>query len=73
MYIVLVTSKKLPMFNDLLPELRKKFPSDQFSIHGSEDKGYQMRIEGVGDEKAPRAYAEGFIKKWKPAPIFIEM
>lgn len=73
MYIVLVTSKKLQIFNDLIVEIRKKFPNDQFAIDGSEDRGYQLRLLGAGDEKEPRKFAEAFMKKWKPAPIFIEM
>jgi len=68
MYVVLVTHKQKTPLSDCLPELKKLFPADQFSIYGSEEKGYQLRIEGDGDEIAPRAWATKYLKTWKPKP-----
>lgn len=67
MYVVLVSKIKLPILTDLVPEIRKTFPSDGFSIHGSDDKGYSLHLDGVGDEREPRTFAEAFIKSWKPS------
>lgn len=69
MYVVLVTSKSRDVLSDVIPELKKEFPADVFSIYGSEEKGYQLRIEGAGDEKEPRAFATKFMKTWKPKPV----
>ncbi len=71
MYVVLITSKLLAPFTDLMPVINKEFAAEKFSIWGSEDKGYQFRIEGVGDEKLPRKFAQAFVKTWKPSPIAI--
>lgn len=68
MYVVLITNKSREPFSDIMPDLRKEFPEETFSIYGSEDKGYQLRIEGTGDEKAPRAFATKYMKTWKPKP-----
>lgn len=68
MYVVVVTSKKLAPLNDLMAVIIQTFPNDKFQIVGSEDKGYQFRVLGSGDEKAPRKIAEPFLKKWKPSP-----
>lgn len=72
MYVVLVTSKMLAPFTDLMPLLFSTFSNEKFSIWGSEDKGYQLRIEGAGCEKEPRKFAELFLKKWKPKPIEVD-
>jgi len=69
MYVVLVTHKSKEPFSDIMPELKKAFPEETFSIYGSEEKGYQLRIEGAGDEKEPRAFAVKFMKTWKPKPV----
>lgn len=66
MYVVLVTNKQRDPLSDCIVELKKSFPQEQFSIYGSEEKGYQLRIEGTGDEIAPRARAVAFLKTWKP-------
>lgn len=68
MYVVLIDSKIKAMLSDCIPELGKSFPKDTFTIYGSEEKGYQLRIEGTGDEKAPRVFAKAFAKTWKPKP-----
>jgi hypothetical protein len=72
MYIVLVNWKTLPALQDLMPEMNKTFTSDKFSIWGSEDKGYQFRLDGAGCEKEPRKFAELYLKKWKPKPVETE-
>jgi hypothetical protein len=69
MYVVLITNKSREPFSDIIPELKKEFPEEVFTIYGSEEKGYQLRIEGIGDEKAPRAYAIKYMKTWKPKPL----
>ena len=69
MYVVLVDHKSKEAMTDLMLELRSKFPLERFTIEGSEEKGYQFRIEGLGDELAPRKIAQDFLKKWKPKPI----
>jgi hypothetical protein len=66
MFVVLVNRKKLPPLIDMMPELIKKFPHEKFSIHGSEDKDYHLQIDGDGDERLPRKFAESFLKTWKP-------
>ena len=53
---------------DLMAELIKRFPAERFTVEGSEEQGYKFRIEGTGDEKAPRAVAKVFLKTWKPKP-----
>lgn len=68
MYVVIVEHKILAALTDLLVEVRRIFPNDQFYIDGSEDKGYKLKVDGNGDEKAPRKLAEPFLKKWKPSP-----
>lgn len=68
MYVVLVDSKTRESLSDLVPELKKQFPKDTFTIEGTEAKGYKLKLEGTGDEKAPRAFAKAFLKKWKPKP-----
>lgn len=68
MYVVLINSKLLAPLTDLMPVINKEFVEERFSIWGTEDKGYQFRIEGAGDEKLPRIFAEKFVKTWKPAP-----
>lgn len=68
MYVVLVKNKLREPLSDTIPELIKEFPQEVFSISGSEEGGYQLRIEGKGDEKAPRAFAEKYLKTWKPKP-----
>jgi hypothetical protein len=68
MYVVVSTSKRLAPLNDLMEVINSLFPNDTFTIVGSEDKGYQFRVLGSGDEKAPRKIAETFLKKWKPTP-----
>lgn len=65
MYVVLVTSKSRNVLSDVIPELKKEFPADIFSIYGSEEKGYQLRLEGAGDERAPRAMVIKFMKTHK--------
>ncbi len=68
MYVVVVTAKKLAPLNDLMALIIQTFPNDKFAIVGSEDAGYQFRVLGTGDEKAPRKIAEPFLKKWQPSP-----
>jgi hypothetical protein len=68
MYVVVVTHKKIAALNDLMAVIMPMFPHDKFLIVGSEEKGYQFRVLGHGDEKAPRKFAEPFLKKWKPKP-----
>lgn len=67
MFVILVNKQKLPPLTDMMPEIIKKFPHDKFSIHGSEEKGYHMQIDGLGDERLPRKFAESFLKTWKPS------
>lgn len=66
-YIVLVNHKVREALSDCIAELTKSFP-DPFTIAGSEEKGYQLRLEGSGDETLPRAFATKFLKTWKPKP-----
>ncbi len=73
MYVVLITNKSREPFSDIMPELKREFPTEVFSVYGSEERGYQLRIEGVGDEKAPRAFAKTYMKTWKPKPPEIEI
>ena len=73
MYVVLVDHKSRAAMTDLMAAILIQFPQERFSIFGSEDKGYQFRIEGVGDEMPPRAFAKLFLKKWKPSPPEIEI
>jgi len=73
MYVVLITNKSREPFSDIIPELKKVFPLEVFSIYGSEEKGYQLRIEGTGDEKEPRVFATKYMKTWKPKPPEIEI
>lgn len=68
MYVVVVTHKKIAALNDLMAVIIQTFPHDKFTIVGSEEKGYQFRVLGSGDEKGPRKLAEPFLKKWKPSP-----
>lgn len=68
MYVVLITSKIRETLSDCIPELNKVFPKEVFTVEGSEEKGYKLRIEGTGDEKEPRAFATKFAKTWKPKP-----
>ncbi len=72
MYCVVVTNKTLAPFTDMMPEMLLKFPESKFSIWGSEDQGYQFRVEGSGDEKGPRKFALAYLKTWQPKPIEIE-
>lgn len=65
MYVVLVNRQPLAALQSLMPEINKAFPSERFSIWGSDEKGYQIRIEGTGSEIEPRKFAELFLKKWK--------
>ena len=73
MYVVLVDHKSRDAMSDLMAAIIIQFPKEKFSVFGSEEKGYQFRIEGVGDEIAPRTFAKLFLKKWKPAPPEIEI
>jgi len=73
MYIVLIDHKSHEAISDLMAALVKQYPAEKFSIYGSEEKGYQCRIEGVGDERAPRKFAISFLKTWKPKPPEIEI
>jgi hypothetical protein len=73
MYVVLVDHKSREAMTDLMAAIIIQFPLERFSIFGSEDKGYQFRIEGVGDEMPPRAFSKLFLKKWKPSPPEIEI
>lgn len=68
MYIVIVAHKIREALSDCIPELVKAFPNEPFTIEGSEEKGYQLRLNGSGDEKAPRVMAEKFLKTRKPKP-----
>lgn len=68
MYIVVVSHKNREAISDAIVELVKAFPGEPFTIEGSEEKGYQLRLNGAGDEKAPRVLAEKFLKTWKPKP-----
>lgn len=68
MYIVIVSHKSRECLSDCISELVKSFPSEPFTVEGSEEKGYQLRLNGAGDEKAPRVMAEKFLKTWKPKP-----
>jgi hypothetical protein len=67
MYVVLVYHKLRSAMLDLMASMVKQFPNEKFSIYGSEAAGYQFRINGMGDERQPRKYAEVFLKKWKPS------
>ena len=60
MYVVLITNKSREPFSDIIPELKKVFPLEVFSIYGSEEKGYQLRIEGTGDARRLRFVADQF-------------
>jgi hypothetical protein len=73
MYVVLTQHKLHDAMSDLMAELVRQFPAEKFSVFGSEEKGYQCRIEGVGDERAPRKFAITFLKTWKPKPPEIEI
>lgn len=66
-YIVLVNHKVREALSDCIAELTKHF-TDPFTIYGSEEKGYQLRLEGSGDEIQPRAFAVKYLKTWKPKP-----
>lgn len=68
MYLVIAYSKTLPPFSDLIAALVKEFPETQFTIAGTEEKGYQCRVMGTADEVAPRVFAKAFLKTWKPKP-----
>ena len=68
MYVVLLEHKLLAAMTDLMAAIIVQFPLEKFSIVGSEDKGYQFHINGVGDERPPRIYASKFLKTWKPKP-----
>ena len=68
MYVVLLSHKSKPAMTDLIAALLKEFPNERFTVEGSEEKGYNARIEGVGDERAPRIFATKFLKTWKPKP-----
>ncbi len=65
MYVVLLDDKNIVALRALMPELSKAFPNDVFTIVGTEEKGYKLRIEGAGDEKPPRVFAANFLKNWK--------
>lgn len=67
-YCVLVCHKLKEPLSDAIPELNKEFPNEVFTITGSEEKGYKLRIEGAGDEKPPRKFVESFLKTWVPLP-----
>ena len=69
MYVVLVSSKSKAAMTDLIATLSMQFPAERFTVEGSEEKGYNARIEGIGDERAPRAVAVKFLKTWKPTVI----
>ena len=73
MYIVVVSHKVKEALSDCIQELIKVFPGELFTVEGSEEKGYQLRINGAGDEKAPRVMAEKFLKTWKPKPPEVEI
>jgi hypothetical protein len=66
MYVVLLGSKSREALSDCIPELAKAFPGEVFTIEGSEEKGYKLRLEGITDEKAPRAFATKYLKTWMP-------
>ncbi len=67
MYIVLLDHKNREALSDCIAEMSKTF-TDPFTIEGSEEKGYQLRLNGAGDEKEPRAFAKKYLKTWKPKP-----
>lgn len=69
MYVILLNHPNLPALHDLLPELKLSYPCESFSINGSEDRGYSIQINGIGDERGPRNFAYSFLKKWKPKVI----
>lgn len=66
MYVVVIDHRSKEAMADLLKALTTKFPGERFTVEGSEEKGYKLRIEGAGDEKPPRAFAKVFLKTWKP-------
>lgn len=68
MYVVLVNHALREAMSDTMHALIDKFPLEKFSIDGSEEKGYKLKIMGSGDEKPPRAFAKVFLKTWKPKP-----
>ena len=72
MWIEIVNHKQSPPLQDLLPELRQKFPGVLFSVQGTEGTSYKLILTGVDDEKAPRKFSEAFLKKWKPSIDIIE-
>lgn len=72
MYVVIVENKNKEPLSDLIQELHKAFPGEIFTIEGSEDTKYKLRIEGSGDEKLPRAFAFQYLKRWKSKPVIIE-
>ena len=73
MYVVLTNHKSREAMGDLMAALVKQYPTDKFSVEGSEEKGYQCRINGVGDEREPRKFSITFLKTWKPKPPEIEI
>ena len=73
MYVVLVKHKAKEAMSDLLAHLKPQFPLEAFTFEGSEEQGYKFRIEGEGDERAPRKIAEKYLKTWKPASKELEV
>jgi hypothetical protein len=71
MYVVLVDHKSREAMTDLMAAILIQFPHERFSISGSDDRGFQFRIEGLGDEKLPRAFAKIFLKNWKAKLLII--
>jgi hypothetical protein len=69
MYVVVEQHKSKAAISDLIAHLAIIFPNERFSLFGSDDTVFQCRIEGIGDEKMPRAYAQIFLKKWVPREI----
>ncbi len=61
LYISLFSYKNKDTLDILLEEVRNRFKSTKFSVRGSAEKGWQLRLEGNDDETRPRAFAEGFI------------
>ena len=65
MYVVIVYSKTHEPLSDLMPVIGPKFPDDRFYIFEGGGR-FQLRLEGTGDERAPRTFAKTFLKSWQP-------
>ena len=64
MYVVLEKHSKREPLDSCLASLKEKFPRDKFCVCEIRNS-FQLRLEGIGDERLPRTFALSLIKAWE--------